>query len=44
MAQEMITIPKKEYEELRRQACIDTELLQQLMRSFKDVKEGRFEE
>ena len=37
----MITIPKKEYEELKRNANIDVNLLQQLMESFRDIKEGR---
>ncbi len=38
---EMIKIPKDEYEELKMQANIDVELLQQLVRSLKDIKEGR---
>ncbi len=37
----MITIPKTEYEKLKRRANIDVELLKQLMESFKDIKEGR---
>ncbi len=37
----MIKIPKDEYEELKMQANIDVELLQQLVRSLKDIKEGR---
>lgn len=37
----MVMVPKKEYEELKRQAEIDMDLLQQLMSSFKDIKEGR---
>lgn len=41
MEQEMVMVPKKEYEELKRQAEIDMDLLQQLMSSFKDIKEGR---
>ena len=41
--EETITIPKKEYEKLKLQANIDTELLEQLMESFKDIKEGRIE-
>ncbi len=39
----MISIPKKEYEKLKLQANVDIELLEQLMESFKDVKEGRVE-
>lgn len=38
---EMIKIPKDKYEELKMQANIDVELLQQLVRSLKDIKEGR---
>ncbi len=38
---EMITIPKKEYEELKKQAQIDVDFLRQLMSSFRDIKEGR---
>jgi hypothetical protein len=40
-SQEMITIPKEEYEELKKRAEVDVELLQQLMQSFKDIKEGK---
>ncbi len=38
---EMIKIPKDEYEELKMQANIDVDLLKQLVRSLKDIKEGR---
>ena len=38
--EEMITIPKKEYERLKLQANVDVELLEQLTGSFKDIKEG----
>jgi hypothetical protein len=41
MKQETVTIPRKEYKKLKRQAEIDIDLLQQLMSSFKDIKEGR---
>ena len=41
--EEMITIPKREYEKLKTQANVDVELLEQLMESFKDIKEGRIE-
>lgn len=37
----MITIPRKEYEELKKQANIDVEFLKQLLSSFRDIKEGR---
>ncbi len=38
---ETITIPKKEYENLKKQAKIDIEFLKDLMGSFRDMKEGR---
>ncbi len=38
---EMISIPKDEYERLKMQANIDVDLLKQLVRSVKDIKEGR---
>jgi hypothetical protein len=38
---EMITVPKAEYERLKLQANIDTELLMQLVASVKDIKEGK---
>lgn len=38
--EEMINIPKKEYEELKMQANIDIDLLQQLVNSLKDIKKG----
>ncbi len=38
---EMVTIPKKEYEILKKQANIDIDLLQQLMGSLADIKSGR---
>lgn len=38
---ETVTIPKKEYENLKKQAGIDMEFLKELMSSFKDIKEGR---
>ncbi len=41
--EEMITIPKQRYDELKLQANIDVELLQDLMEGFRDIKEGRFE-
>lgn len=38
---DMITIPKNEYEKLKMQANIDVDLLKQLVKSVKDVKEGK---
>ena len=38
---EMIRIPKDEYERLKMQANIDMNLLRQLVKSLKDIKEGR---
>jgi len=38
---ETVTIPKKEYESLKKQAKIDMELLQQFMSSLADIKSGR---
>ena len=37
----MISIPRDEYEKLKMQANIDIDLLKQLVRSVKDIKEGR---
>ncbi len=37
----MITVSKDEYEKLKMQANIDLNLLKQLVRSMKDLKEGR---
>ena len=42
MVQETVTIPREEYEKLKRQAEIDIDLLEQFLESFKDIKEGRF--
>lgn len=39
--EEMIKIPKEEYERLKMQANIDINLLKQFLESFKDIKEGR---
>ncbi len=38
---ETVTIPKQEYELLKRQATIDLDILHQLVSSFKDIKEGK---
>ena len=37
---ETVTIPKQEYEELKRKAEIDEELLKDLIQGLKDIKEG----
>lgn len=39
--QETVTISKKEYDRLKKQAEIDVDLLKQFLESFKDIKEGR---
>lgn len=38
---EMIQIPKQEYEKLKARAEIDVELMQQLVQSFKEIKDGK---
>lgn len=38
---EMIKIPKDEYEKLKMQSNIDVDLLQQLVKSLKDIKQGK---
>ena len=38
---ETVTIPKTEYEELKRKAEIDEELLKDLIQGLKDIKEGK---
>lgn len=38
---ETVTIPKEEYEQLKRQAQIDMEFLRELVNSLKDIQEGR---
>jgi hypothetical protein len=39
--EDMVKIPRKEYEKLKMQANIDVDLLKQFLRSLKDIKEGR---
>ncbi|MBI3037100.1 hypothetical protein HYY73_05130 [Candidatus Woesearchaeota archaeon] len=41
MTQETVTIPKEEYQKLKRQSQLDMDILHQLMSSFKDMKEGK---
>lgn len=38
---ETITIPKREYETLKKQAQIDMDVLHQFMNSLADIKAGR---
>lgn len=38
---ETVTISKKEYQELKKKAEIDEELLKELVQGLKDIKEGR---
>ena len=40
METEMITIPKVQFEELKRKAEIDEELLEELVQGLKDIKAG----
>jgi hypothetical protein len=39
--EDIICIPRAEYEKLKMQANIDVDLLKQLVDSFKDIKEGK---
>jgi hypothetical protein len=41
MVQETVTIKKEEYEQLKKKADIDDELLQELVQGLKDIKAGR---
>jgi len=41
---ETVTISKKEYEELRKKAEIDYELVGKIKRSLEDLKHGRIKE
>ncbi|MCR4335330.1 MAG: hypothetical protein NUV57_02215 [archaeon] len=41
---ETVTISKKEYELLKRNATVDNELVQSIKKSLKDIKEGRISE
>jgi len=38
---ETVTIPKKEYEKLKKEAEADTELLIKLVKGLEDIKAGR---
>ena len=39
-----ITIPEAEYERLKKDAEIDTELVEKIKRSLEDIKHGRVKE
>lgn len=41
---EMISIPKQEFEILKKKAEIDYELVEKIKRSLEDIKEGRIKE
>jgi len=41
---ETVTIPKKEYERLKKKDSVDTELLEDIARGIKDVLAGRIKE
>ena len=40
----MISIPKQEFEILKKKAEIDYELVEKIKRSLEDIKEGRIKE
>ena len=42
MKQETITIPKEEYERLKKLEQLDFDLIRQFANSFDDLKQGRF--
>ena len=41
---ETVTIPKTEYERLKKEAEIDMELVNKIKRSLEDIKHGRVKE
>ena len=41
---ETVTIPKKEYEELKKFQVVDQELLQDIARGIKDILQGKVKE
>ena len=41
MAPETVTIPKKEYETLKKKAEVDEDLLVSLVKGLEDIKSGR---
>ena len=44
MEKETVTISKKEYEKLKKEAEVDMHLVNQIKRSFEDIKHGRIKE
>ena len=40
--QEMVCIPKKEYEKLKTEATVEKELLKEMVESLEQIKEGKF--
>ncbi len=41
MKQEMITVPKKEYDTLKMKANVDLDILKDFVTAFLDIKQGR---
>ena len=41
---ETITIPKEEYERLKKEAEVDAELVEKIKRGLEDIKHGRVKE
>ena len=41
---ETVTIPKEEYERLKRESEVDMELVNKIERSLEDIKHGRIRE
>ncbi len=41
---ETVTIPKSEYERMKKEAEVDAELVDKIKRSLEDVKNGRIKE
>jgi len=44
MKQETITIPKEEYQKLKKKEKVDTELLKDLSMGIKDILDGKVKE
>ncbi|MCH8329086.1 MAG: hypothetical protein IIB81_01690 [Nanoarchaeota archaeon] len=41
---ETVTIPKDEYERLKKESEVDMELVNKILRSLEDIKHGRIKE
>ena len=41
---ETITIPKKEYEKLKKESEVDQELVRKIKKSLEDIKQGKIKE